>query len=374
MKFTINKDEFLKALLNSSKIIQSKNTDAILNMLKLEIFDDRLEITGSNGEITIKSIIPRYKDDKTLIRDIQIGGILINAHMITEIIRRIDGDEVNFIVEDNSLAKIQNLKSNFNLNVTRVEEYRDIDFDENGTHLILNRNDFVLAISQTSFASSIKENRDVLKCVNIESDGNEIIFTATDGARLARRIINNSENGQTFNVNVPAKTINEVVKSLTDETEIELYINENKVLFKLNNCVIIMTIVLGSYPNTRNIIPHNYYYRLEVNTQDFLKALDRVVLLSIDRENIVKLTMNEEEVTVSSRSPQIGDAIELLQIYKYQGERLEISFNVEYVSQAIRVLKSEEVILSFLGEMKPFTITSKNDDKVIQLVTPVRTF
>ena len=84
--------------------------------------------------------------------------------------------------------------------------------------------------------------------------------------------------------------------------------------------------------------------------------------------------MNEEEITVSSRSQQVGDAKESLQLFKYSGERLQISFNVEYVSAAIRALKSDDVVLSFLGEMKPFTVTRKDDDKVIQLITPVRTY
>lgn len=373
MKFTIVREEFLKGLLNTFKIILGKNSDPILNNVKLDLFEDRLEIVATNGEMSIKSIILKYKDDKTLIRDLVPGSILINARMITEIIRKLDSDEVNFVIEDSSTAKIQTLKSTFNLNVIKASEYRELDFDENGEKITLSRNEFTNCISQTSFSASNKDNRPVLQCVNIESDTKNISFTATDGARLGRRIVELPLENR-FSINVPAKSVNEVVKSLNNEKEIEIFISEKKVLFKLEDSIITSTIVAGDYPNTKNIIPHNYFYRLEVNSNEFLKTLDRIVIFSIDRENIVKLTMNEDEVNVSSRSQQVGDAKESLQLFKYSGDRLQISFNVDYVSNAIRALKSDDVVLSFLGEMKPFTITRKDDDKVIQLITPVRTY
>lgn len=373
MKFTIIREEFLKGLLNTSKIILSKNSDPILNNVKLDLFEDRLEITATNGEMSIKSIVLKYKDDKTLIRDLTPGSILVNAKMITEVVRRIESDEISFNVEDNSTAKIQTLKSTFNLNVIRAEEYRELDFEETGEKITLSKNEFVSCINQTTFAASTKDNRPVLQCVNIESDNQNVYFTATDGARLGRRTVELALD-ERFAVNIPAKSLNEVVKSLNEENQLEIYISEKKVLFKLENSIITSTIVVGDYPNTKNIIPHTHYYRLEVNSSEFLKTLDRIVLFSIDRENIVKLTMSEEEVTISSRSAQVGDAKESLQLFKFSGERLQISFNVEYVSNAIRALKSDDVVLCFLGEMKPFTITNKKDDKVIQLITPVRTY
>lgn len=371
MKVTIDRNELLKGLLNSSKV--AKGADQVLNNLKIDLYEEKIEITGSNGELTIKTIIPRYKNDKALFRDVLPGSILLNAKMFTEVVRRLDDPEISISIEDNSIAKIQTSKSLFNLNVTRAEEYRDLDFEEEGVFISLSKNDFLDAVNQTSFACSIKA-RPILQCVNIENDNDQITFVATDGSRLAKKTIQYESNNR-FIVNINQKNINEVAHTLTDDDEkIDIYISDRKVLFKLSNCVIISTITSGEYPNTKNIIPHNFYYRLEVNSDEFLKALDRIVLLSIDRENIVKLTMNEDEVILSSKSQEIGDAKEVLQLFKYTGERLEISFNVNYVSQAIKALKSQDILISFLGEMKPFTVSNKEDESCIQLITPVRTY
>ncbi len=97
-------------------------------------------------------------------------------------------------------------------------------------------------------------------------------------------------------------------------------------------------------------------------------------LLSIERENVVNLTMSEDSVEISSKSAQIGSANEKLENFHYSGQRLEVSFNNEFVLAAIRALGCVDVTLGFVGEMKPFIVRNDKDDSVIQVITPMRTF
>lgn len=373
MKFTINREEFLKAILTSGKVASPSPEDPILATLKLEVFEDRLEVIGSNGEISIKSIVPKFKDDKEVLRDIKVGSILVNSKILTDVIRNLEDNEITFPVEDNALVRIQNNRFSYNLNVIRGEEYRDIDFDESGIRVELTARDLIDAVNQTAFSASIKE-RAVLTCLNIESNGIKVYFTATDGARLSKKEITVEEELPKFSININAKIFSEGIKTITTEEKVILFISDKNLVLKLDNTVILFTLTVGDYPNTKNIIPHNFFYKLETQANELLKVLTRVVLFSGERANIVKLTMSDSEVVVSSKSLQVGDASEKLSLYQYTGERLEISFNVKYVSEAIRSLKDETIVLSFMGEMKPFTVTSKNDDSVIQLITPVRTY
>ena len=145
-------------------------------------------------------------------------------------------------------------------------------------------------------------------------------------------------------------------------------------LFKYDNSKIITNLIGGDYPNVRNIIPKTFYYFLEVNANDFLNAINSVAMLTLDRENIVKVTMVEGNVVVSSKSQLSGSGEKILSLFRYSGERLEISFNYHYVIDAIKALGSQDVLISFIGEMKPFTITDKNDPSNIHLITPVRTY
>ena len=102
--------------------------------------------------------------------------------------------------------------------------------------------------------------------------------------------------------------------------------------------------------------------------------MDRVSLLLIEKENVVKLTMSTEAVEVSAKSNQVGSATETINVCQYNSERLEISFNASYVADAIKACGSEDVVIQFLGEMKPFVVKNVNDESQIQLITPMRTY
>lgn len=374
MKFTIKREYFLKALLDSSRVVFSNSSDPILSTIKLELFENRLEITGSNGSISIKNIVPRFLNDQEIIRDIKVGGILVNSKTLVDIVRNLDDDEISFPVEDNVLVKIENSRSSYSINAIRVEEYREIDFEEEGTELVINSSDLINAVNQTTFAASTKENRALLSCLNIESSGNKLIFTCTDSARLAKSEIVYKEDLPKITVNVNAKNFSDGIKSLRENEEVHLFISDNKLLIKGNDFVISFTIVLGDYPNTKNLLLRSFNFKLEVQTNEFLKILNRIVIFALERANIVKLTMTENNVVLSCKSQLLGEANEKFSLYQYSGNRLEISFNVKYVADAIRSLKSETVVLSFAGEMKPFTITDKNNSNVVHLITPVRTY
>ncbi len=375
MKFIAKKEELSKVLNNVVKIIPSKGNDNTLPYLKIDLTSDGLFFTGTNGEISIISKMPIVLDDTQIIRDIVNGSTLVNANLFNEIVKRIDGDELSFELIDQSIAKIQNETSDFKLNTLNPDEYRDLDFSKKGIKLTLLSKNFIEAINQVAFAVSVKENnRRALTGINIQNIPSKIIFTATDGARLARKELY-MDILESINITIPAKWVLEVIRTIQTENAIDIYLNENKVLFCLNNTLISINLIADSFPNTKNIIPKNFFYTLTVNSNELINAIDRVSLFAPDdRANIVKLTMNSSGVSLSSVSPTNGSGVETIKSFNFIGERLEISFNGEFVKNAIRALTTEEVCMNFLGEMKPFTITNPSDESVIQLITPVRTY
>jgi DNA polymerase-3 subunit beta len=373
MKFTILRDELLKGLTLASRVIPQKSINPILTNVKLDLSTDSLTLTGSNGEYSLTTKIDKFSQDKEVIRDIIPGSILTQGYIFSEIVRRMSGNEVTFIYDTDSIADISDGKTEFKLNCQSPEDYLEIDFSSTGTKISFPTKLFIDCVNQVAFAASMKDARPTLTAVNVESDGTNISFVATDGARLAKKVIDVT-NTDRFNANIPSKTLFEVVRTITSESEISVYISDKKVLFALNNTLISSRLIGGDYPSTRNIIPKTFSYFLEVNSQEFLNAMDRVSILSSDRENIVKLSMRSTSVIVSSKSQQAGSGEESLNLYKFTGEPLEISFNAGFVSSAIKALHSEDVRISFLGEMKPFVVSDKNDVTVTQLITPVRTY
>jgi DNA polymerase-3 subunit beta len=169
---------------------------------------------------------------KKLFEMLSQGSILINAKIICDIVRKIDGNEITFELLDDSVAKIANDRTVFKLNSIRAEEYQDIDFTKTGTNLKIKRTDFVDAVNQVSFAASTKDTQTILTAINFTGEAGILTLTATDGARLALRKL--SVNIQErFSANIPCKTLLETLKSITDEEDIDIFVSDKKVLFVL---------------------------------------------------------------------------------------------------------------------------------------------
>lgn len=373
MKLTIVRDEFLKGLNIASRSIAAKSAMPILNNLKIELNDIGLFITGSNNDLTIQTIVPYNRDGKEIIRNYKEGATLINAKIITEIARRIDSPEITIDVVDSTIAIISDNRSEFKLNCIRAEEYPEVDLRDTGAALTFHNADFATLVNQTAFAASQKEQRPILTALNLEASGGKLIATATDSARMARKTMDIDPN-VSFVTNIPAKMMIEIVHLADNSPTIELMVSDKKAIFSFGMTVVATRLLSGEYPNTRNIVPKTLLHILEVNANDMIKAIDRASLLSIERENVVNLSMSKNGVEISSKSSQIGSATEKIDVFKYEGADLEVGFNNEFVLSAIRALGSTDVTIAFVGEMKPFVIKNDLDDSVIQVVTPVRMF
>ena len=376
MKFKINKNEFLKGLLQVGKIIPIKHTNPIFVNIKLELTTDSLILTGSNGDLSITTSIPFFRNNQEIIRDVQLGSILANSDILCNIVKRLDGDEIAFDVLDDNEARIEvDDKASFNLHCIDANEYADLDFSFKGVKIILDACEIANVVSQVSFAASIKNVKPVLTGVNIEGSGSKINFVATDSARLAKKEVE-AEISEVFNTTVPVRTFQEIARSITDEDKITLYINDRRILVELKDTIISSVLLPGTYPNVKNIIPKNFLYTLEVDANDLIKTIETANVFSAstgEKGATIRCYMSQENVVFRCSSDQNGSSSVMLNLFKYTGERLEISFKCEYVLSAVKALKTSEVLLYFQGEMKPFVIIGKNDPSVIQLLTPVKT-
>lgn len=373
MRLNINKEQFLKALLSADKAIAPKNPNAVLASLKLDLNEKGLEIIGSNSNVTIKSTVPYMIGEKNIITNSIVGSTLVNAHLLTEIVRRMEGEIVGFDVIDKSIAKIDDGRSSFKLNCTPADEYPDIDLEPSGTVFTMPCSTLTELVEQSAFAASTKEQRFILTALNLEVGDNKLVATATDSARLSRKSVD-LDTDVSFKCNIPAKALLDIVHMFESARTVEIAISDRKALFSFEGTVVSSCLVPGDYPVTKSIIPQNFNYFLEVNAQELLSAMGRVSVLASDRESVIKLSMSEDSVEVSVKSQENGSANEHIQTFQYTGERLEVSFNSLFVVDAIKALKSEDVTICFQAEMKPFVVKNGKDDSVVELITPMRTY
>ena len=375
MRFTIKREEFLKGLSTAGRAISGKTVMPILENLHIELIDKGLFITGSNLDLTIKAQVPYKLGDVEVIRNYKEGSVLIDAKRLIDIIREMDSEEVTVDVIDTTSVTISgnNNRSNYRLNGIKADEYVELDLEANGTELTMTTADFNLLVAQTAFAASTKEKKPLLTAINLVARGGILSATASDSARLAKKTLS-IPNDVEFTANVPARIMVEISRLLEGKDVLDIAFSDNKALFTIGTTIVATRLIAGEYYKTENVVPRNTNCVLEVNANDFIKAIKRANILSIERENAVDLSMSEESVKISAKSSTVGSAVEEISDFRYVGRPLDISFNGEFVIAAIKALGCDDVTLAFVEAMKAFIIKNAADDSVIQIVTPMRSY
>jgi DNA polymerase-3 subunit beta len=373
MNFQINKNVLLNNLLIAQKALSNKTPNPALQGIKLDVLEDELIVTTSNSDIAIKLSI---KDSSLDVES--TGSLLIPGKYFIEIVRKLDGLKVNLsLVADNTL-RIEADRSDITLNMMDLEDYPELSFSEKVKSIKINVRILKSIIRQTSFATSTIENRPILTGVNFKVDGNKLTSIATDSYRLSQKEIELKESYEPLNIIVPGKSLEELIKVLNNNNDmVEIHIDHSKVLFKYNNILFQSRLLEGNYPETSKLIPTEFPTVIKFNKEDLSTAIERASLLSSRDGNnaIVKLNLRKDNVIeITSNSPEIGKVLEeVYPVDEIIGTPFRIAFSSKYILDALKIFNSSEVSINFTGEIRPFVIKGEYDDKMLQLILPVRT-
>ncbi|WP_100401284.1 DNA polymerase III subunit beta [Bacillus sp. FJAT-42315] len=378
MKFSIQKDRFAQSVQDVLKAISSRTTIPILTGIKIDAGTEGIKLTGSDSDISIESFIPK-EEEEILLADIQqTGSVVLNARFFNEIVKKLPSDTIEIEVLSSFQTVIRSGQAEFNLNGLDPEEYPHLPQIEEEEVFKLPTDLLKAMVRQTVFAVSTSETRPILTGVNWRVEEGMLSCIATDSHRLAlRQAAVETASDAEYNVVIPGKSLSELSKILDDSQEaVEIVITENQVLFRAKHLLFFSRLLEGNYPDTSRLIPTDSKTRLELNTKEFLQAIDRASLLAREgRNNVVKLSMiGDEMIEVSSNSPEIGKVTEQVKSQAVEGEELKISFSAKYMMDALKALEGTEINIQFAGAMRPFVIRPQHDDSTLQLILPVRTY
>jgi len=373
MKFSIKQKIFLEHLNYVIRGISNKNLIPILNCIKFELTNEGLYLLSTDNELAIKSFIPASEIDNIEIE----GDLLISGRYIYDIVRKLNNEVINIEEIIDSQVLITTETSSFKLNCNSVNDFPTIDLDFTDNPIKLEKRVFKTTINQTIFATSTQESRPILTGINFKISENTMEVTATDSYRLSKkRIILDSNIQNNVDIIIPSRNLSEIIKLMNDDDEqIELHVFANKVIFKINNLIVMTRLINGNYPDTNKLIPDSFELKIKLNLDNFYNAIDRASLLTnAEEKNIIKLETKNDVMILSSNIPEIGNVEEKIKIEKNTDSEIKISFSSKYMMDALKTFESEEIELAFNGEIKPIIINYVDNSDLTQLILPIRTY
>lgn len=372
MKLRIKTDALKKTVLKAAEAIPAKASDpAFMNFL-LTVEPDSVQLLASDGSITIKTTI-NQKDEKgeDVIISAEPGKIQVNAKLFTEMVSKIEGSEVTLDLVDAYNLSVSDGTTNFHFNTADAEEYPDIDmsFDVNDS-IRLSGKDFLDLYQATAFAVSIKGSKQCFTGINVRAGNDKVVFLATDACRLAQKTVAVPGVPEcTFTA--PVKVLSMIAKT-EGLAQVDFQVGSGKALFLVGNSIYQTRLYSGDFPSADRIRPTHIPYTLKVDADEFVRALDRVTLVTLGEATpIARLTCSPEKVELKAISQANGAGKECLRDATFNGTLFEIGFNVRFVTEAVRALGTKEVTLAFAGEGKLFMVQN-GDDSNLQIITPIR--
>ncbi len=362
MKFQIDKDVLQEALNQVQHVVSPRTTLPVLSNVLIQADELGLELSTTDLDVTITKRIPA--------RVSRPGATTLPARRLASIVRELPTSEIDFEVNADNAATVKSGPSLFKILGLPAGEFPVIGEFGDAKEFTIDQKLLHDALRKTAYAISTDATRYVLNGVNCIIGEGMLTLVATDGRRLAM-VEQDLEFpvGNECGVIIPTKAVNELQRLLEVSGELKVAISDNQASFELNGSLLITKLVEGNYPNFRQVIPSQAKYRVIVEREVLLATVRRVSLLVNEKTNSIKFAFEDNRLTISANSPEIGEAEEIIDV-RYDGPRIVVAFNPEFVMAPLRNLDQDEVFIDLIDESSPGVL--KIDEPFLYVIMPMR--
>ncbi|RMD47298.1 MAG: DNA polymerase III subunit beta [Alphaproteobacteria bacterium] len=371
MKVNIERSALLKAIAQAQSVVERRTTIPVLANVLIEAEGNRVTVRATDLDIEVLARVEA---------EVERGGATtVAAHLLHEIVRKLpEGAQV--VLEDDAAAgrvTIAAGRSRFNLATLPREDFPVMTAGSYPCNFTAPAPVLRRLFEKARFAISTEETRYYLTGIYLHvargEEGPVLRAVATDGHRLARIEAPLPPGAEDLpGVIVPRKTVNEVRKMLDDdEAEIAVSASETRIRFATPQLQITSKVIDGNFPEYERVIPLGNSRRMEVDAEEFARAVDRVATISSERSRAVKLKLDEDRLVLSVNAPDAGVATEELAV-AYADEPLEIGFNAKYLTEIAAQIDRENAVFLFNGPGDPTLVREDDDMSAIYVVMPMR--
>ena len=366
MKFTISRENFLQPLQLVSGAVERRHTLPILSNVLIKVSDNSLWLTGTDLEVELISNV-------TLTGEHEEGEITVPAKKLFDICRGLsDESEIQFSVDGNK-AVVRSGRSRFTLSTLSANDYPNLEDWEGEVEFEISKANLKHLIDSVHFSMAQQDVRYYLNGMSLETEEHIIRTVATDGHRLALCRMNyDAASLPTRQVIIPRKGVLEISRLIeADDKLLKVQIGANHIRIFSNDFIFTSKLVDGRFPDYRRVLPKDGDKIIEASKDVLKNAFARASILSNEKFRGVRLNLSSGELKITANNPEQEEAEEIVDI-SYEGDDLEIGFNVAYLIDVFNTLGSENVKLSLSDANSSALIEDASDDSALYVIMPMR--
>jgi len=353
MKFTISRSEFLRGLQFTSGVVERRQSMPILANVLLQCQNEHLSLTGSNLEMELTGRVMPLEISEP-------GAVTVSGKKLMDICRALpEGSQISF-QSDHHKTVVQSGKSRFHLGVLPAVDFPLAAIEEGGTVVSLPESHLCKLLESTHFAMADQDVRYYLNGLFIDMTREGICAVATDGHRLAMDHLSFAGLQSETQFILPRKGAVELIKLLNKDSKalIEMSCAANAIRLLSPDFEFVSRLIEGRFPDYNRVIPKNGDKTALLERDALKQLLQRVSILTNEKYRAARLHFSPDLLSVSANNAEQEEVQDEL-IIEYQGEAVEIAFNITYLLDVLNVLPDEPVKIIFSNSENSILVESE---------------
>ncbi|WP_300424630.1 DNA polymerase III subunit beta [Thalassolituus sp.] len=365
MKFVISREALLRPLQLVAGVVEKRQTLPVLSNVLLETEGQQLSLTGTDLEVELVGRV-------TLDEVGQEGAITVPAKKLMDICRSLpDGAQIE-IEQEEARVNVRSGRSRFTLSTLPATEFPNVDAIANEQTFALAQQDLRRIIDRTSFAMAQQDVRYYLNGMLIEVNPEGLRAVATDGHRLATCHVAVSGPKEAQQIILPRKGVLEMAKLLTDpEASVSLSLSANHLRAHTEAFTFTSKLVDGKFPDYGRVIPKNGSNVMLGDRTELRQVFNRTAILSNEKYRGVRMVLSTDNLQVFANNPEQEEAEESVGV-QYQGDSLEMGFNVSYLQDVLGVIDSDTVKFTMSDANSSALVEEPEGGDAMYVVMPMR--
>ncbi len=359
-------EKILGALQSVSGIVERRHTLPILANVLLRKTGHAIEFTTSDLEIQVRTTQELGGDEGSF-------NTTVGARKLIDILRALPPDQTITLSASASKLTLQAGKSRFTLQTLPPEDFplvnETVDF---GPAFSVPQKTLRNLVNQVHFAMAVHDIRYYLNGILFIAEGKTLTLVATDGHRLALGQATLGADVPKQEVILPRKTVLELQRLLKDEdTPIEMRFAGNQARFNFSGMEFVTKLVEGKFPDYNRVIPKNHKNSVVMGRAPLLASLQRAAILTSEKFKGVRVNIEPGSLRIASSNAEQEEAKEELEI-DYNGDAIEIGFNVTYLMDALANMNCEMIKLELQDTAASALFTVPDQPGFKYVVMPMR--
>jgi DNA polymerase-3 subunit beta len=366
MKFTVVRESLLKPLQLAAGVVERRQTLPVLANVLLSLEPGMLRITGTDLEVEIRGTLP-------LDSPVEAGEITVPARKLLDICRSLpDGAAITVSTDTDNRIRIQSGRSRFTLATLPAEDFPEVDREPGRIQFLISQGRLKGLLDQTSFAMAQQDVRYYLNGMLWEITAGRLRAVATDGHRLALAdAAVDVTPGERVQAILPRKGVQELARLLGDDADAQVVIGTNHVRVEGADYHLTTKLVDGAYPDYERVLPRNGNRIVEGDRELLRQAFYRAAILSNEKYRGVRLGLTQGMLTAVANNPEQERAEEEVSV-AYEGDQLEVGFNVSYLLDVLNALPGARVRFCMADANSSVLLTNPDDTDATYVIMPMR--